>query len=77
MLVWLSDGLERAASVSRACLARESAAGVTHDHLFHSILGLLQVESVVREDSLDLFSRCHAPRGMPLLAHEPTGLKIS
>jgi lipid A ethanolaminephosphotransferase len=77
MLVWLSDGLERAASVSRACLVRESATGVTHDHLFHSILGLLQVESVVREDSLDLFSRCHAPRGMPLLAHEPTGLKIS
>ncbi len=77
MLFWLSDGLERAAGVSRVCLARESAAAVTHDHLFHSVLGLLQVESAVREDSLDLFSRCRAPRGMPLLAYEPTGLASS
>jgi lipid A ethanolaminephosphotransferase len=58
MLVWLSADLQRAAGVSLACLEQGSGAAVTHDHLFHSTLGLLQVESAVRDDSLDLFSRC-------------------
>ena len=77
MLVWLSDGLQGAAGVSRACLRQGSGAAVTHDHLFHSLLGLLRVESAVREASLDLFSRCRLAPAPALLAHEPAGLQSS
>jgi lipid A ethanolaminephosphotransferase len=69
MLVWLSDRLERAAGVSQSCLKQRTNEAVTHDHLFHSVLGLLQVETAVREPSLDLFSPCRA-RGELLIAAE-------
>jgi lipid A ethanolaminephosphotransferase len=60
MLVWLSPGLERSAGLRRDCLQDGVNGEVAHDHLFHSVLGLLEVESVVREPSLDLFSRCRS-----------------
>jgi lipid A ethanolaminephosphotransferase len=77
MLFWLSNGLERAAGVSHACLKQGSRAAVAHDHLFHSVLGLLQVESAAREDSLDLFAHCRTAEGMPIVAQEPAAAAAS
>jgi lipid A ethanolaminephosphotransferase len=77
MLVWLSAGLERGSGLSRDCLQQGETGEVAHDHLFHSVMGLLEEESVVREPSLDLFSRCRGTGGMPLLAHVPRGLPAS
>jgi len=77
MLVWLSAGLERGSGLSRDCLQQGETGEVAHDHLFHSVMGLLEEESVVREPSLDLFSRCRGTGGVPLLAHVPRGLPAS
>jgi lipid A ethanolaminephosphotransferase len=71
MLVWLSNSLQKDERLDRDCLRRGAAGEVTHDHLFHSVLGLLQVETAIREASLDLFSGCRAPAGAPVLAREP------
>ena len=61
MLVWLSDSLKRDSGLNSACLREGVSSEVSHDHLFHSVLGLLQVDTVAREPTLDLFTRCRVP----------------
>ncbi len=73
MLVWLSAGLKKSAGLDRDCLRQGAAGDVSHDHLFHSVLGLLDVRSVVREASLDLFSPCRGDDRVRLLAQIPFG----
>ncbi|MBL8200879.1 MAG: phosphoethanolamine transferase [Chromatiales bacterium] len=77
MLVWLSKGLESAGGFSRDCLRQGTDRDVAHDHLFHSVLGLLNVETVVREPALDLFSACRNPVGTQMVSGDPPGLHIS
>ncbi len=77
MLVWLSDGLERGSGLSHDCLQQGVTGDVSHDHLFHSVLGLFDIRSVVREPALDLYSRCRGRRELPLLAQVPLGLDAS
>ncbi len=59
MLVWLSSGLQASTGIAQACLAGQSTRALSHDHLFHSVLGLLGVETSVYDASLDLFATCH------------------
>ena len=61
MLMWLSDGLLETTGVDESCLRAGASGDVAHDHLFHSILGLLDVTTTVREPSLDLFAGCRRP----------------
>lgn len=61
MLMWLSEGLLESTGVDENCLKAGSGAAVAHDHLFHSVLGLLDVVTTVREPSLDLFASCRRP----------------
>ena len=62
MVAWLSAGLEESAGLDDACLREGTRGDVSHDHLFHSVLGLMGVETTVREPALDLFSQCRKPR---------------
>jgi lipid A ethanolaminephosphotransferase len=61
MLMWLSDGLLESTGVDESCLRTGASGEVAHDHLFHSVLGLLDVTTTVREPSLDLFATCRRP----------------
>ena len=58
MALWLSPGLASNARIDRACMARGSSAAIDHDHLFHSVLGLFDVRTTLRDDALDLFAAC-------------------
>ena len=58
MLMWLSPGLPHAAGIDRACLQRRAAEPATHDHLFHTLLGLLDVRTALYEPSWDLTGGC-------------------
>lgn len=60
MLLWLSEGLRQSAGLDLACLRRRAALPHSHDHLFHSVLGLMGVETAVHEAALDLFAGCRA-----------------
>jgi lipid A ethanolaminephosphotransferase len=62
MLVWLSKPLQRERNWRMACLQGQSAKPLSHDHLFHSLLGLTQVTTDVAKPELDLFSACAAGR---------------
>ena len=58
MVGWLSAGLQRRSGVDTACLRERAAKPVSHDHLFHSVLGVMDVQTGVRDRSLDLFLPC-------------------
>src|SRR5690606_3024375 len=62
MVFWSSGGFEQGSGLQPGCLTpalREQAtAALTHDHLFHTVLGLLDIRTTLYEPSLDLASRC-------------------
>ncbi len=58
MVMWLSAGLPRAVGLDAACLQRRAAEPATHDHLFHTTLGLLGVRTAIYEPAWDLSSGC-------------------
>ena len=62
MLVWLSKPLQRERHWGMNCLQAQSAKPLSHDHLFHSVLGLTQVSTQLAKPELNLFSACAAGR---------------
>ena len=62
MLVWLSKPLQRERNWRMDCLQSQSAKALSHDHLFHSMLGLSQVDTRLTKPELDLFAACSPGR---------------
>lgn len=62
MLVWMADDLAKAAGFDMACLAKRAADGTySHDNIFHSVLGMMDVSTKVYDPSLDVFAACRTP----------------
>jgi lipid A ethanolaminephosphotransferase len=61
MLMWLSDGFGASRGIDRACLEQRRHESHSHDHLFHSVLGLFDVATRIYQPELDLFRPCRAP----------------
>lgn len=57
-ITWLSPGYASALDLGTACLQRRASAPATHDQLFHSMLGLMQVDTSVYQPELDLYAPC-------------------
>lgn len=62
MLMWVSPGLREAHSLDDSCLATQAHATVSHDNLFHTILGAFGVRNQRYQSGLDLISGCARPR---------------
>ncbi len=62
MLMWFSPGFERAAGFDAGCLRpalqRMAAQPLAHDHLFHTLLGLLDVRTQLLEPAWDMTRGC-------------------
>ncbi|AUG00872.1 phosphoethanolamine transferase [Pseudomonas sp. 09C 129] len=58
MLAWFSDSYQKAFSVDTHCLQLSREKPLSQDNLFHSMLGLLEVDSRVYQSDLDLFAGC-------------------
>ncbi|MDQ5896522.1 MAG: lipid ethanolaminephosphotransferase [Pseudomonadota bacterium] len=61
MVMWFSDGLARQERLDLDCLRRRAAQPAAHDHLFHTMLGLLDVRTALHEPALDLLAGCRRP----------------
>jgi lipid A ethanolaminephosphotransferase len=61
MVMWLSPGFAASRGIDTACLRREAERPASHDNLFHSVLGLMQVGTSVYDARRDLFGRCVRP----------------
>ncbi|QQQ01778.1 phosphoethanolamine transferase [Lysobacter enzymogenes] len=58
MTMWFSPGFAASRGLDLQCLRAESAKPASQDNLFHSVLGLMQVETSVYEKRMDLFAPC-------------------
>lgn len=64
MVFWASPGFGPAGGLAPGCLEselkRKAAGPVAHDHLFHTVLGLLDVRTALHEPAWDLTAGCRA-----------------
>jgi len=58
MLLWLSEGMREHPGIDTACLESRQREPVSHDYLYHSILGLSNVQTSVYRPAFDLFRPC-------------------
>lgn len=58
MVSWLSPSFESREKMSVECLRGTANTAYTHDNLYHSMLGLLDVRSPSYQSQLDLFGAC-------------------
>lgn len=58
MLAWFSKGYQQNFGFNSQCLRNNREQALSHDNLFHSMLGLLQVHTSAYDASLDLFAAC-------------------
>ncbi|MHC8315622.1 phosphoethanolamine transferase [Pseudomonas sp. LB3P31] len=70
MLAWFSDSYQKAFSVDTHCLQLSRDKPLSQDNLFHSMLGLLEVNSHVYNQALDMFAGCRGAAIDGVLAKE-------
>ena len=58
MITWLSPSFEQLSRVSTRCLQTQRNQALSHDNLFHSVLGLMAVKTSVYQRELDFFAAC-------------------
>ena len=61
MVAWLSAGAPAALGLDLPCLAARARQPAAHDHLFHTMLGLMDVKTELYEREWDLAQGCRAP----------------
>ena len=58
MVAWLGDEIARRDRIDRTCLLGRLGERHTHDNLYHSVLGLLDVATPTYDAGLDIWSAC-------------------
>ncbi|WP_035373160.1 phosphoethanolamine transferase [Pseudoduganella violaceinigra] len=57
-LMWFSKGFEHRFHVDRHCLAARAGEPLSHDNIFHSVLGWLDIATFAHQPRLDIFNDC-------------------
>ena len=58
-IIWLSDQYAANAGIDKTCLKARSKQHYSHDNLFHSMLGLMNVGSITYKAEQDVFAPCN------------------
>ncbi|MDR6264488.1 phosphoethanolamine--lipid A transferase [Roseobacter sp. N2S] len=58
MVVWMSPSYQKQFSIETACLQQKADQALSHDNLFHSVLGLLDVQTTDYNAAQDIFATC-------------------
>ncbi len=66
MIAWLSPQFAASGAIDRACLQSRFSEPLSHDNLFHSVLGLLDVQTRVYLPRRDIFATCRRGPAMKL-----------
>ena len=60
-ITWLSPAMQARQHMSTGCLQKELAdKPISHDAYFHSVLGLMDVQSTVYQSSQDIYAPCRS-----------------
>ncbi|HMX21779.1 MAG TPA: sulfatase-like hydrolase/transferase, partial [Accumulibacter sp.] len=66
MVLWFSAGFAQRLAIDVDCLQQRASQPASHDHLFHTVLGLLDVHTGLYEPDWDLLQHCRrAPPQAP------------
>ncbi|MDB5946094.1 MAG: eptA1 [Ramlibacter sp.] len=60
-VVWLSPAFQRDIGIDAGCMRGRARQPASHDNLFHSLLGVLDVQTSVYDASMDIFAGCRRP----------------
>lgn len=60
VLAWLSPAYQQATGVRTSCVGRRADQPLSHDNLFHSLLGLLDINTHAYDGALDVFAPCES-----------------
>jgi lipid A ethanolaminephosphotransferase len=58
LFLWFSSGFEKANAIDSNCLRERSSAAYSQDNLFHTVLGLLNINTQVYKPDLDIIKPC-------------------
>jgi len=57
-MLWMSDQYAERFKINRDCVAARAGQPFSHDNVFHSVLGMLDISTAVYNPALDLFNAC-------------------
>lgn len=57
-VMWMSDGFANTARIDQACISALSEEEVSHDNLYHTALGMMDIIANSRDPKLDLTAGC-------------------
>jgi len=57
-MIWLSKSFQMRFRIDERCLAARAEQEFSHDNVFHSVLGMLAINTVVYNPELDIFNTC-------------------
>lgn len=57
-ILWLSPEFANSFNIDTECLKQQSNEAYSHDNLFHSVLGMLDIQTGEYDAELDIFNRC-------------------
>jgi len=63
MIFWASPGFKQRVAVEPSCAREQSRETVSHDHIFHTLLDLLEIQSVAKRRELAIFAGCRVSAG--------------
>lgn len=58
LVAWFSDGMRQREKLSTSCLQGDLDKAYTHDNLYHTALGVMDVQSPSYKPALDMFAAC-------------------
>lgn len=58
MVLWMDPDFRQSMGIDTACIADKTKLPASHDNLFHTVLGMLDVQTKVRDSALDLTAGC-------------------
>jgi lipid A ethanolaminephosphotransferase len=61
MVMWFSPGYRSSFALDEACVGQVAATPLSHDHIFHSLLGLLDVKTSAYTPEMDFSAKCRRP----------------
>lgn len=63
MVIWMSQRFRDSLAVNQDCMAKAAADPVSHDNMFSTVLGMLDVTTTAKDATLDLAGACRQVTG--------------
>ncbi|WP_309974861.1 phosphoethanolamine--lipid A transferase [Variovorax guangxiensis] len=73
MVMWFGPRMRERAGLSPACMEAGLDAPLTHDNLYHTVLGVMDVRTPSYKAGLDALASCRGPAPSASLAPSPSG----